>query len=170
MIEVLQALYNYLKNDNGKDSKGNWLDDYDHLTYLQLLSTDANNFHKHLIPAKQPEILDENLPIVSFYIAGMPPTRWLDRFFKEITVDFDIYTNDNTLEQNLKIAKRQFQLLEDKIIPISYFSYPNQLPYIGKWHHLTEMSSVLVNPNLFCYTQRFVTAVKREFLVSKRKK
>ena len=163
MIEVLQALYNYLKNDNGKDSKGNWLDDYDHKTYVELLSTDVNNIHKHLIPAKQPDILDENLPIVSYYSSSTPHLI-LSRFFKDIIVDFDIYTKDNTLEENLKIARRHYQLLNEKIITIDNF------PYIGRWYWMTEMQTVLANPNLYCYTQRFITVVKREFLVTKRSK
>lgn len=163
MIEVLEAVYNYFKNDDGKDANGNWLDDYDHRTYLEILNTDTGNFHKHLIPVRQPELVEENLPIVSFYTVNMP-TNKLSPFFKDISVEFDIYTKDATLEGNLKTAKRHFQLLEGKIRPVSNF------PYIGRWYHLTEMQLVLANPNIYCYAQRFVTVIKREFLTTGKKK
>jgi hypothetical protein len=162
MKEVLEAIYDYFKNDDAKDDKGNWLDDYDHRTYLELLNTDMDNLHKHLIPTRQPEVIQANLPIVAFYIIDMPLHR-LSPFFKDITVEFDIYTNDTTLEQNLDIAKRHFQLLEKKVLSTN-------LAYLGKWYHQTEMSLLLSNPNLYCYAQRFVAVVKREYLITKRKK
>ena len=159
MIEILTAIYNELANDNGKDSKGNWLDDYDHRTYLEILGTPL---YKHLVPVKQPELMKENMPIVSFNLSSMPTHR-LSPLFKDFVLDFNIYTHDNTLEENLKIAKRHFQLLEGEVISVP------ELPYIGKWRHVTEMSMPLLNPNFFCYSQRFMTVIKREKLVSRKK-
>ena len=159
MIEILTAIYNELENDNGKDSKGNWLDDYDHRTYVEILGTPL---YKHLVPVKQPELMKENMPIVSFNLSSMPTHR-LSPLFKDFVLDFNIYTHDNTFEENLKIAKRHFQLLEGEVISVP------ELPYIGKWRHVTEMSMPLLNPNFFCYSQRFMTVIKREKLVSRKK-
>lgn len=163
MLEVLQAIYDYFKNDDAKDNKGNWLDDYDHRTYKEILNADINSFHKHFVPTRQPELIETNMPLVAFYAIDMPSHSRLDRFFKVLTVEFDIYTNDSTLEENLKIAKRNFQLLEGKILDAP-------LPYLGKWHHQTELQLFLTIPNFYCYAQRFTTAVKREYLVTKKKK
>ena len=159
MIEILTAIYNELANDNGKDSKGNWLDDYDHRTYVEILGTPL---YKHLVPVKQPELMKENMPIVSFNLSSMPTHR-LSPLFKDFVLDFDIYTHDNTFAENLKIAKRHFQLLEGEVISVP------ELPYIGKWRHITEMQMALLNPNFFCYSQRFMTVIKREKLVSRKK-
>ena len=163
MIEILEAVYSKLENDNGKDSKGNWLDDYDHRTYVEMMGTP---FYKHLVPAKQPELMKENMPIVAFSTSSMPTHR-LSPLFKDFVLDFDIYTHDNTFEENLKIAKRHFQLLEGEVILALGSRTP--LPYIGKWWHVTEMQVPMLNPNFFCYSQRFITAVKREKLVGRRK-
>lgn len=157
----MQAVYDYFKNDDAKDDNGNWLDDYDHRTYCEILGTTADELYKHLVPVRQPEILEENLPIVSFH-TSIRQSRF-GPYFKEITLDLDIYTEDNTLEENLKISKRHFQLLESKILSVN-------LPYLGKWHLIAEMPLVLMNPDLFCYSQRFITILKREFLVTKRKR
>ena len=164
MIEILTAVYNKLANDNGKDSKGNWLDDYDHRTYVEILGTPI---YKHLVPVKQPELMKDNMPIVAFSLGNMP-THKLSPLFKDFILDFDIYTNDNTFVENLKIAKRHFQLLEGEVIPVGS-STAAELPYIGKWYHVTEMSVPMLNPNFFCYSQRFITAIKREKLVGRKK-
>jgi len=164
MTEVLQALYEYFRDDDGKDVKGNYLDDYQHITYKALLGATAANFHKHFVPSRQPQLLKDNVPVVAFYTVSMPPHN-LAPIFNIITVEFDIYTDDPTLFTNTKIAQRHYQLLQEKIIPT-----PVTLPYLGKWHHQTEMQLLLNNPNFFCYAQRFIVAVKREFSETKRKK
>lgn len=164
MTEVLQAIYEYLKNDSGKDAKGNYLDDYQHITYKALLGADDTNIHKHLVPTRQPQLMKENMSMVAFYITSMPPHN-IAKIFNIITVEFDIYTDDPTLSINTKIAQRHYQLLQKKIIPTQV-----TLPYLGKWHHQTEMQLLLNNPNFYCYAQRFVVGVKREFLETKRKK
>ena len=167
MTEILAAIYNKLKNDNGKDSNGDWLDDYDHRTYVEILGTTETDLYKHLVPVKQPELLKENSPIVAFNVSNMPTNR-LSVLFKDFVLDFDIYTDDTTFEENLKIAKRHFQLLEGEVTPVGSLTAA-ELPYIGKWYHVTEMSVPLLNPNFFCYSQRFMTVVKREKLLTRKK-
>jgi len=115
MIEILTALYGYLKADTGKDADGDWLDSSDQRTYVAILGTDAANIHKRLVPSRQPQLTDENLPVVSFYMIGMPVHSTAPEF-KNATMQIDIYTQDATLVENLKIARRHFQLLEDHII------------------------------------------------------
>ncbi len=164
MKEILSAVYNKLKNDNAKDSKGNWLDDYDHQTYVEILGTPL---YTHLIPVKQPELMKANMPIVSFSLSSMPTHR-LSPLFKDFILDFDIYTDDSTFEENVKIAKRHFQLLEGEVTPVGSSSAA-ELPYIGKWRHITEMQVPMLNPNFFCYSQRFMTVIKREKLINSKK-
>ena len=162
MIEVLTALYGYLKADTGKDADGNWLDSSDTRTYAVMLGTTAALIHKHLIPTRQPQLTNDNLPIVSFYMIGMPVNS-VAQEFKDATIQIDIYSNDTTLVENLKIARRHFQLLENHIIS-------SDLPWLGVWRHSTELQMLLSNPNLYCYSQRFIVPVKREFAETRKKK
>ncbi len=164
MTEVLQALYEYFKGDTGKDANGNYLDDYQHGTYKSLLGATTANFHKHLIPARQPQLMKDNVPMVAFYIVAAPPHK-IAPMFSVITIEFDIYTDDPTLASNMKIAQRHYQLLQENVIPEVV-----ELPYLGKWFHQTEMQLLLSDPAFYCYAQRFIVAVKREFLETGKKR
>jgi hypothetical protein len=162
MIEVETALYNYLKSDTGKDNHGIWLDSTDQRTYAAMLGATASDIHKHLIPTRQPQVIEDNLPIVSFYTIDMPiNSKYPD--FKNISIQIDIYSDDVTMVELKKIARRHFQLLDNHTISTS-------LPLLGIWRHAGELQTLLSLPNLRCYTQRFVVPVKRYFAETGKKK
>jgi len=163
MEEVLKAVFGYFQNDDGKNSKGEWLDPDDHRTYSEILDVSSENIGEHLVPVKQPRLNDDVMPLVAFYTSNFPIYKPVP-MFKTLLLDFDIYTKDNLFVENVKIAKRHFQLLEGYIISIP------DVAYGGVWRHVTEFQVPMKNANYFCYTQRFEVPIQRVNRITKLKK